>query len=107
MKLSDQIAHVLRQHQGRENAIRSREIAERIGLPPSADRAIREAIADEDWEARELLVVAIPGCGYYVATDIAEADAYVLFLTMLRDRAVAKLSKFRTAARLLGIHLQP
>lgn len=107
MTLPDQIAHILRQHQGRENAIRSREIAKLIGLAPSADRTIREAISDEDWEVRELLVVAIPGFGYYVATDIAEADAYVIFLTMLRDRAAAKLTKFQTTARRLGIHLQP
>lgn len=107
MSLADRIADVLRQHIGRENAIKSRHIAADLGLPPNADRLIRDTIADEDWEAREMLVVAIPGIGFYVATDIAEADAYHALLCILRDRAAAKVEKFRRTAAKLGIHINP
>jgi hypothetical protein len=105
MSLINDIADLLRQHVGRDNAIKSRQIAECLGLPETADRTIRDSIADEDWEARELLVVASPGIGYYVASDISEADAYHALLCLLRDRAHAKVEKFRRTAAKFGITL--
>ena len=101
---ADQIADILREHVGRDQIISSREIAAQLGLPPDG-RTVRSIIADEDWEDREMLVVAIPGIGYYVANDIAEADAYHMLLCMLRDRATTKLRKFRALTERLGIHL--
>jgi len=103
----DKIAAVLRQHVGRESVITARGIARRLRLPESYERAVRDAIADEDWEPREMLVVAIPGIGFYVASDIAEADAYHALLCILRDRAAAKVEKFRRTAAKLGIRLNP
>jgi hypothetical protein len=104
-RLSDQIADLMRQHVGRDLAIKSHEIAAALGLPASAERTIRDVIADEDWESRELLVVSIPGIGFYVADDIAEADAYRALLCILRDRAIAKVTKFKATAAKLGLHL--
>lgn len=107
MTLPDQVARVLAAHVGRHAVITSRDIARRLRLPESADRTIRDIIADEDWESREMLVVAIPGIGFYVANDIAEADAYHALLCILRDRATAKVEKFRRTAAKIGITLHP
>ena len=46
MSLINDIADLLRQHVGRDNAIKSRQIAECLGLPETADRTIRYSIAD-------------------------------------------------------------
>ena len=105
MSLEDKVVAILAAHVGRHAVISSSEIAHRLHLPESADRTIRNIIADEDWEAREMLVVAIPGIGFYVANDIAEADAYHMLLCILRDRAAAKIEKFRRTCARVGITL--
>ena len=102
----DQIADILRTCQGRESAITSKQIAERMGLPPSADRTIRQAIADEDWESREMLVVGFPGIGFYVADDVSECQAYHVWLSMLAETAAAKVTTFFNQCRKSGITLQ-
>ena len=105
MTIADAIAAELRQHVGRENSIRSAEIASALRLRKSAARTIRQIIADEDWEAREMLVVGIPGFGFYVANDIAECNAYLALLLMLRDSLTAKIERFKRSAKKQGIHL--
>ena len=105
MSLIQQISGVLRQHVGRENTVTSMQIAEAIGLKPSAERQIREAIADEDWESHELLVVAIPGLGYYVAADLEECNAYHALLVGLRDALNQKIKKFLKNCTTQGICL--
>lgn len=104
MTTADQVANILRQHVGRDSAIKSSEIAAELNHAIDA-RTIREIIADEDWEVREMLVVGIPGIGYYVASDLSEADAYHAFLSILHDRAAEKLQRFRDAAKKLGLHI--
>lgn len=106
MTLADQIADILRSHRGRESAITSAEIARELQLPRSAERTIRETISDEDWEEREMLVVAVPGFGFYLATDASEVDAYHALLCSLRDRAAAKVTTFVAACRRAGISLE-
>ncbi len=99
MTLADQVAGILRQHVGRENAIKSTRIAAELGISKDG-RSVRHIIADEDWESREMLVVAIPGFGFYVANDISECNAYIAFLILLRDGLTAKIEKFsRTCAK--------
>ena len=105
MRLEDKVAAILAAHVGRHAVITSGEIARRLHLPESSERTVRNIIADEDWEAREMLVVAIPGIGFYVANDIAEADAYHALLCILRDRAAAKVEKFRRTCAKVGITL--
>lgn len=106
MSLIPQIAGVLRQHVGRENTVTSLQIADAIGLKPSAERQIREAIADEDWETHELLVVAIPGLGFYVAADLEECNAYHSLLVSLRDALNQKIKKFLKNCKTQGIRLR-
>lgn len=106
MSLIQQIARVLSQHVGRENTVTSVQIADALGLPPTAERTIRNAIADEDWESHELLVVAIPGLGYYVAADLEECNAYLVLLTSLRDSLNQKIKKFLKNCKNQGICLR-
>ena len=105
MSIADAIAAELRQHVGRENAIKSGAIVAAIGLRKSAARTVRHIIADEDWESREMLVVGIPGFGFYVANDISECNAYLAFLIMLRDGLTAKIEKFTRSCAKQGLHL--
>lgn len=106
MSLIQQIAGVLRQHVGRENTVTSLQIADALGLPPTAERTIRHAIADEDWESHELLVVAIPGLGFYIAADIEECNAYLSLLISLRDGLNQKIKKFLKNCKTQGIRLR-
>ena len=106
MSLTNQIAGVLRQHVGRENTVTSVQIAEALGLKPSAERQVREAIADEDWESHELLVVGVPGLGYYIAADLEECNAYHSLLVGLRDALNQKIKKFLKNCNAQGIHLR-
>lgn len=96
------ILTLLRSHVGRENLISAESIAMVIGLPQrDGARLVRdllsEALHDGTLEDQEIPLCAIPGKGYFLASDIEEAQAYLnLLLTLLAEsarkaRAVAKL----------------
>lgn len=106
MSLIDRIAALLRQHVGRESLISARAIARRLRLPQKdAARLVRDEIANEDWLSREMLVVAIPGAGYFLAADQEEAANYDSVLFKLKVTADSKWKRFRAACHAAGIHL--
>ena len=98
MSLEDKVVAILAAHVGRHAVISSSEIAHRLHLPESADRTIRNSIADEDWEAREMLVVAIPGIGFYVANDIVQVVMASSFIFLKSSAAINAGDKVTSTA---------
>lgn len=95
---------------GRDALISSRQIALRVGLRGAhGDRVVRERISemlsDGTLEDQELPLVAIPGRGYFVPTDIEEAEAYHDLLRTLAAEAARKADAARRLFASVGLHL--
>ncbi len=104
-KTGDRIASILRRHVGREEAIGAPDICRELGWPLKREREVRRIIADQAplWEG--VLVCAKPGDGYFVASNIDEAQAYQNWLNDLTNKAALKSSAFRLSAAAMGLHL--
>lgn len=101
-----EIASILAQARGRENALTSAEIAWRIRRKDVFvdARTVRRVIAElqTKWN---FLVCAAPGGGYFVPADFDEVRAYYLFLSTLERSAIEKRRRYRAQAEKLGYRL--
>lgn len=91
--LAQNIARILSEARGRDAAIRSREIATRLGLPATGERQVREIIAtyQDRWP---FLVCGAPGGGYFIPDNFDEVYAYHILLLALETRARTKRQAF-------------
>ena len=98
----EKIAAILSQHIGREQAITAPAICAELGWSEGRERLVRQIIASESplWP---VLVCGVPGQGYFIAEDIAEAEQYENWLSDLARDAAAKVTSFRESARRMGI----
>jgi len=101
----------LRGHTGRDNLISSRDLARVLELPHShGERTVRDlltqALHDGTLEELEVPLCAIPGQGYFLASDITEAQAYADWCYALASEALRKSSAVRALFRSMGLHLQ-
>lgn len=106
------ILTLLRSHVGRDNLISAEAIATAIGLPQrDGARIVRdllsEALHDGTLEDQEIPLCAIPGKGYFLASDIEEAQAYADWCRSLAAEAARKSVAVTTLFKSLGLHLQP
>ena len=104
------IVEILRAHVGREQIISAREIADEIGLcQKHSDRLVRELITDAlhdgTFELYEVPLCAIPGKGYFVASDVEEAQAYADFCHALATEAARKSKAVRALFKGFGLNL--
>lgn len=104
------IVEILRKHVGREEIITAQEIASKIGLTQRhGDRLVRELITDAlhdgTLELYEIPLCAIPGKGYFVASDIEEAQAYADFCHVLATEAARKTKAVRKLFKSIGLNL--
>ena len=102
---------VLRRHVGRDQVISAKAIALEIGLRLSnSDREVREilseAIEDGSLEELEVPICAIPGQGYFLASDIDEAQAYADLLSLLATEAARKSRNVTALFKSMGLRLQ-
>jgi len=105
MSAADPIAAILRQHRGRDRAISAREIARQLGWSDGQRREVRRIIEEEDWEAREMPVMAC-STGFYLAATVEEFQHRRNWLAALFAKAKQKLADFDTMTRRNGIHLE-
>jgi hypothetical protein len=108
--LTISIVQVLRQHVGRDSIISAQEIATEIGLRQKhGDRLVRELITDAlhdgTLELYEIPLCAIPGQGYFLASDIEEAQAYADFCQTLATEAARKTKAIRKLFKGIGLTL--
>ncbi len=109
-RLRTRVFSILREHVGRDNIITSAEIARQAGLrAEDASRLIRELITDAlhdgTLEELELPVVAVPGSGFFVCSDLEEAEKYVDFLRILASEADRKVKAAQRLFKSFGLHI--
>lgn len=104
MTLPIRIHQVIRARRGADQAITTQEICRTLGLPLRSEREIRRQIEEHSPRWPEL-VCAIPGRGYFVATEFEEAERYDNWLSQLVNRALCKRKTFRAAAARLGLRV--
>ena len=109
MSLLTEILIALRPHVGRENLISAKELAREVGLDlKDGARKVRQelsdALCDGALEELEIPLCAIPGQGYFIASDYEEAQDYADFLNTLASEAARKLT--RTLCLFAGVGLK-
>lgn len=105
--LGNKIHALLVRHRGEENAITSAEIAERLGLRPSAQRQIREVIAAESALWSDVIVVGFGGLGYFACEGVEEAIKYRDWLLGTFTEIGEKIADFEAHCRRHGIRVPP
>jgi hypothetical protein len=102
----DHVLAILRSRVGREQAITAPAIALRMGWTPNSERVVRSLIeihANGDWPG---VLCAMPGTGYYFASNLEEIEEYRGLLATLKKAANAKLQKFDERVKAEGFRLE-
>ena len=98
---TDYLRVILSRHEGRSQAITSRELSHMLG---EDDRAIRLAIEDLIDDGLPIVSATEPPAGYFVPLTLDEAREYT---QSLRSRAVQIFLRRRKVIRNAALYLKP
>ncbi len=96
----------LLEHNGRDNAVTAPALCFRLGWSKGQEREVRRIIekhANKDWLG---VLCAIPGLGYFFATDMEEIATYRKYLVGLKKAAARKVVDFDATLKREGFSLQ-
>lgn len=106
MKPEERIHSLLVHCAGIDAALTAPAICKRLGWPKSRDREVRRLIArhaNNDWLG---VLCAVPGTGYFFASNLDEIVTYRKYLVSLKKAAGKKIVQLDDAAKHEGFNLQ-
>jgi hypothetical protein len=106
MTPAERVYSCLCEHQGRDQAITAPGICKRLGWSRGREREVRRMIAGNANKAWLGVLCAVPGLGYFFASDMEEIATYRKYLVGLRKQAAIKVTDFDKTLKREGFALQ-
>lgn len=103
---AQRVHDVLLKHRGRAQAITALKVCRELRWGITQTREVRSIIEDHANSEWPGLLCAIPGVGYFFATDLEEIATYRQYLVCLSNAAQAKVRSFDARVKAEGFSLK-